>query len=469
MKINDFGKTAIISFFLLVAVLSLTGCADTPKHPYIAGPIALPECNNVPANAKKDEITPEIAGNPPYTMHYLEFDDQGWPYSDTNQADNKWSPGHQIDCAIKDLVEKLKKGPVRSFVYVHGWHHSADAKDRDVRRFRELLAKQAHETNRHVVGFYIGWEGDTLKFPILENFSFWGRKNAAHHIAEGSVREFFSRIKSLRNHYNDPDKNRSINCGEPTGWIEQNGCPLRVVMIGHSFGAWILYSATSPYILETLAGIADLPKEDNAKLPVTARERGIADLILLLNPAFEATRYEPVHRAARRYRPKNYESPLLVSVTSTADDATKTLFPIARFFNSIFQYPATSDEESIAMKRTHGHIDHYVTHELTLSTTSLPQQQEQPLCDRQSLRRDFFKLPATHISLAPNWVRKMCGGLTLKSMANPELHPYSIVWNVRTFSEIIPDHNTITGQSLEEFFIELYGDLERTPRLEIDY
>lgn len=63
--------------------------------------------------------------------------------------------------------------------------------------------------------------------------------------------------------------------------------------------------------------------------------RGIADLILLLTPAFEATRYDAVCNAARRYRNPRYRPPLLVSVTSDADMATGMAFPVARVINSL--------------------------------------------------------------------------------------------------------------------------------------
>ena len=93
---------------------------------------------------------------------------------------------------------------------------------------------------------------------------------------------------------------------------------------------------------------------------------------MLLNPAFEASRYDGVFEASRHYTPRDGAPPLLVTLTSTADWATKKAFPVARFVNSIFQYPSSSEEQSFAMKRTHGHIDRYLTHTLCLDGHDCP-------------------------------------------------------------------------------------------------
>lgn len=461
---TTFRSTAVRTFLFIVVLSCLSGCVQVPSRPYLAGPAAVPECNNAPPDALKHSISPEYHPEARYVLHYLEFDDQGWSYADARNTGERWSPGRHMDCAIKDLVSRLTgdNNRVRMFVYVHGWHHSADAEDRDVKAFRALLAKQAQQTSRQVVGFYIGWEGDSWNVPVLRNLTFWGRKNAAHHVAEGSVREFFSRVKALRDHYNRP--RFAAECGNTDVEDAPKGCPIQTLMMGHSFGAWVLYSATAPYILETLAGDADLPDHERGKRPATARERGIADMIILLNPAFEGSRYEPVHRAAKRYRPGFYESPLLVSITSTADAATKTAFPIARWFNSIFQYPSTSEEESIAMKHTHGHIDRYITHTLSMESAAEP-------CNEHTMRQAFFNIPTGSFRLETPWTRKLCHGLIVKSLPNPDSNPYSIVWNIRTFENIIANHNDITGEPLMRFISALFGDiylLKRIPLTSIE-
>lgn len=472
----------------LVFALSLTmfaGCVNVPHRPYLNQVAGVKECGNgsdqVPDGAAS---TPHIDQAKGVTIHFIEFDDQGWAYpnpttGDTNRA---WRPGYQMDCAIQHLITELEKaknsprGTVKTIVYIHGWHHSAKDGDRDVKRFKELLEQQARVSDAKIIGYYIGWNGDTLDFPLLRQTTFWGRKNAAHHVSEGSVREFFSRFKAIRNYYNNPENQRTQNCGKPEAATIGNGCLVQTLMIGHSFGGWILFAATSPYIMETLAGTGDFPDHVDMKGHTSQRERGIADMVVLLNPAFEASRYEPIHRAARRYHHHVYEAPILVSVTSTADRATKNAFPIARFFNSIFQYPATTDEESVAMKRTHGHIDAYLTHELHSASaetclnndnTNTCGLNTQSTCDDQALRRKFFESASSNVGLHLNqgWKREMCTNLTLVNLEKSDLSPYSIVWNVRTFQEVVPGHNDIMGNLLHGFLSQIYGDILNAPRL----
>jgi hypothetical protein len=473
----------------LLIALSLFGCRELPQRPNVYAIAQGKGCEAELFQSNDGSSTPEIhkAPNYEYTLHFLEFTDQGWAYPVIDSRGNPSSTlsNRQIDCAIGDLASRLNSEDIRAFVYVHGWHHSAKDHDRDLERFQRLLKGQAigqAEINkatgskRAVIGFYIGWRGDSVELPFIKDVTFWGRKNAAHHVSEGSVREFFSRIKAIRNHWNRRNTERSKNCGKPEALTDHHDCPLRTVMIGHSFGAWVLYSATSPYLLETLAGTADLPED--ASLPVTARERGIADLIVLLNPAFEASRYEPIYRAAMRYKNKTYESPLLVSITSTSDLATKYAFPLARFFNSIFQYPTTSDEESEAIKRTHGHVDRYITHLLKVDLSRSPSTEDgsryacmdesRAITNMQEMRDRFIKSnldSAGNFRLESGWTRQLCGGLTLEQKAIPGLDPYNVVWNIQTDGDVIQGHNGIVTIPLWDFVTQIYEDIRRIPKL----
>jgi hypothetical protein len=421
-----------------LAACALSGCSVLPYRPYMQPAQPGPGCASA-TGTDALHSTPEVPVDKSYTLHFVEFDDQGWAFPDHAEPDTgAGTPSRQIDCAIADLRHKLERGGtnVLSFVYVHGWKHSAANEDRDVRRFRALLKSRAGLfPGRDVVGIYVGWQGNTVDLWGLNNLTFWGRKNAAQHVAEGRVRELFSRIRGLRAYWNGPLKASEHDCDwQPSG---ADRCRLRTIMIGHSFGGLILFNSAAPYLLEMLSIERDLP--DGEKRPRAARARGIADLIVLLNPAFEGSRYEPVFEASRHYPADANEAPLLVMLTSTADQATKNAFPVARWFNSIFQYPASSSEQSTAMRRTPGHTERYLTHKLCVG--------------------DKECADAAGPGLKWGTSRRYCGGLVLRAYDAPARPFRPIVWNVRTHAEVIPDHSEIDGPHVFRFIEQVYNDV----------
>jgi len=119
--------------------------------------------------------TPEVSAAPPYTLHFVEFDDQGWLYpspADDGYVAEMGSAHGQLDRAVHDVASRLAKNErVLLLVYVHGWKHTAAHDDRDVRRFRQMLSDAAfldrmnpgsdagNAERRSVVGIYVGWRG----------------------------------------------------------------------------------------------------------------------------------------------------------------------------------------------------------------------------------------------------------------------------------------------------------------------
>ena len=125
----------------------------------------------------------------------------------------------------------------------------------------------------------------------------------------------------------------------------------------------------------------------------------------------------------------------MVSLTTSADWATGTAFPAIRVFNTLLQYPSNSDAESIAMKRTPGHIDRFVTHRLCTNETE---------CD-------------------PHWgggVMRLCNSLFLFSKPVDKV---PIVWNVLTVSEVMSGHNDISNDRVLSFVGQMYAKIIGMP------
>lgn len=479
---------------LLAAAWLLGGCASEPRADYTQADTfqCLPGVGQAGSPARQAAPADQA-----YSLHIIEFDDQGWPYPKGESKDNA-SPSFRIDCAIADIARPLEAHgqKVLVLVYVHGWHHAASPDDADLAQFRKTLQAQVrqHGKERKVIGIYVGWNGAELDLPLLKWTTLWRRKNAAHHVAEGSVRELFARIHTLRNRWNRNKVAEAINihtCKRVQNADSGPDCPIRTIMVGHSFGAWILYVSTAPYVIQTLAaGSYILPEDITAKIranadagetkeyPDTDRERGIADLIVLLNPAFEATRYNAVFNAALTYRKLRFEPPLLVTVTSEADQATRTWFPIARTISTIFQHRPLTSLERQAMLNTHGHVDRYLTHALTVDGPWLADTHERDCVDAQgtlgqqarALRRHYqgqlTKLPAAPVQPVP-LERQLCGGMRLTWLDKPNANPFSIVWNIRTVGHVIPNHSDIHMQPMNYLLTELYEDMGALPRFDL--
>ena len=105
----------------------------------------------------------------------------------------------------------------------------------------------------------------------------------------------------------------------------------RLVLIGHSFGGAALYSATSQIL-------ADRFVDSRSGKNSVDTAKGFGDLVVLLNPAFEAMSYAPLYDMAQaRCSYFDNQQPKLVVLTSESDDATKYLFPLGRMFSTFFR------------------------------------------------------------------------------------------------------------------------------------
>ncbi len=448
---------------LIVTLLvsGLSGCTTAAPYRTIVDERAT-DCSQtleqaVPAACQTH--TPEHTAN--YDLYFVEFDDQGLLYP--QHASRHGDAWQQLDFLMKELRELADKHEgISLFVYVHGWKHNASADDDNVQEFRDallatdLVEKATAKDNpgvqpRKVVGIYVGWRGRSMDLgEPLNSLSFWDRKFTAQHVAEGSARELFARLRGFQR-----TENRKSKGERPK---------VRAILIGHSFGGLILFNAISGSLIEALTSEDDWGEGGG---PVAR----FGDMVVLINPAFEATRYSPLHRVATRRRYSKYRAPILVSVTSTADWATRTAFPFGRFFNTIFETTA-STEESTANNNTIGHVQSYITHHLSLSkermdtcagwqdirTVKREQIVEQLRVNLKAERkagRLFVENNMKDNLLRESWTRTFCGGAVLSHV---RYDPNSLIWNVQTDGDVISGHNEITGSAFSNFLRQLYHD-----------
>jgi hypothetical protein len=463
-------------WLVAVALVATTLAACTPNEAFrkTAAIPALPCKSAVPETFPPDcrqAITEKTAA---YDLHFVEFDDQGWTYpppeSGVADAGDDASAG-QLRLVMKRLHDAAAAHPVRIFVFVHGWKHNAAYDDDNVIHFRDFLDEAAQyeeiaQSGTRVIGVYVGWRGKSLYGgePWVST-TFWDRKTVAQHVALGSVRELTAQLRALQRHANRTQTGGDTNAAPPSA------VRVRIHLIGHSFGGLALYSAVSQSLVYSFVTGEDI---DGKQAPV---ER-LGDMIVLINPAFEATRYQPLDRVARTRPYDVYQAPVFVAVTSEADDATGKLFPLGRTLNTIFESEKTKEERD-ANRNTPGHIDAYLTHSLDLSGKGTPAcagwilEPATPAQVASNITLEYRNSQAQKDALVDGrWPRdaagtplprEYCGRLNLTPLTRAagryrDTDPNMPLWNVTVSSAIIAGHNDINSPIFRAFLRQLFRD-----------
>ena len=395
-------------------------------------------------------LQPDSAGKPGYTLGFIELDDQG----------QLWDRG-QMKAVLGSVDAQTSHGTndYLMVVFVHGWKHNAGfdgngVEDDNVAHFREALiqlsaveielSRKIGKPARTVIGVYVGWRGASITTAGIDNLTFWDRKNTAHMVGHGQVTEVLQRLEMLRQQRiaHNPDT-RS-----------------RLIVVGHSFGGAVVFSALEQILESRFALSAGTPEQPAG--PV----QGFGNLVVLINPAFEAQLYAPLADMAaemRTYTPS--QLPVLAILTSEADWATGIAFPIGRWFSTWFEKqrvmdrdnPITGSREHIDERRADvdavGHFEPYRTHTLTAvpRTSTVAAPANTPQAASQKVR--------TAAAAAGSWEDDRGGGSidfpgsVLQRTANSApRNPYLVV---KVDKRLIADHNDIWGSDIREFITHL--------------
>lgn len=208
-----------------------------------------------------------------YDIAFLEFNDEG-------QLRN---PAQE-----KALLEYISAHPrLNVLVFVHGWRNDASIGIEDVRRFHTMTALSANyarqrqksdEEKAHTLGIYIGWRGRLFKEPSSE----W--------LAEKWV------ALTILNRKPQSDQ-LAAAIGQKILMIEQevkgenHVKPNRKLLIyGHSLGGNIVLRGLSETMVKRI-------EQTETGKPI----RGVGDLVILLNPASEASNFEPLQKSIRKH------------------------------------------------------------------------------------------------------------------------------------------------------------------------
>jgi pimeloyl-ACP methyl ester carboxylesterase len=331
-----------------------------------------------------------------YTRLVVEFDDQGASYHE-----------HQMEWLDEQLSAYAGQRPIL-LVFVHGWKHNARARDPNLLAIDTVLkqtaeAEAAVGSNRPVIGIFVGWRGLSFYAGWLTNLTFWNRKAAALRVALGSVRELFARLRRFR---------------------ESRDSQSTLVIVGHSFGGLVVFSALAQSMVE----LALLSGPDHA-------EPSFANLVLLVNPAFEAARYLPIFSLIR-YKQFAKQPPIMISITAKNDLATGLAFPVGAWLGSMCEH-GRDPKQKQAVVHTMGHIDWLRTHTVTYEEAD-PAPANSP--SSEQLLSERITGDQSYRDRSPGWERHFPGGAVLRQTA---LDPNNPFWNASASPEIIDGHTSI--------------------------
>ena len=422
-------------------------------------------------------------------MGFVEYDDFGW-MRDTTQAR-----------VLLDEIQALhRRTNVAVVVYVHGWRHNAKENDADVKSFRATLRHLGHSLNDSlmkaqrealtgdpdltVFGIYVGWRGKAwpevgrwvpyvgpavLDLPVY--FTSFGRKDAAGIVGGGDVRSFLLHLD---------DMHREINAvARVTPRVVK---PLGLVFVGHSYGGHVIFSALNSRIEDgmaaALADSATLKGQPLAdRVYATARSgellacdrpvQGVGDLVVLVNPAIEASAYRRIDHMDREAKFRDDQLPLLLTVSAENDAARNGIFAFMRGIKLFGR--AKSTEEAKLERRALGSYEPQVTHQMELTRTDAEAKKRARVHvieegrDQLSARRGESALGRAGNGPAARpddiFAKNEHGVIRMRANPGMELPRPALV--VRTKSDVIDGHSDFFRAEFIDWLTEYVLSIER--------
>ncbi|HEY2800973.1 MAG TPA: hypothetical protein VGI85_10280, partial [Chthoniobacterales bacterium] len=311
--------------------------------------------------------------------------------------------------------------------YVHGWHNNSGSGDVD--KFRTFLSDidgtpLIKSKGFRVIGVYLGWRGEITDIPGINELTFYSRKAAAERLANNfDCFDAISSVAEAARKHRRRDQQYTI-------------------LLGHSFGGLVVERAVAHAIDAEMHGRS----HRGNSMP--------ADLTLVLNPASDSVLSRQIISAL--YQEKTEKArPLFVSITSTADDATGTIFPIGTSLAAVTKaFNEVSDPGSPEKKETERHF--FTTtpgHNLSL-VNHVATKLDQP-----------FTPPAGLTPLETNLSHLLSGDTVALPGANGvelwQLKRISAVdvpyWDVQVDKSIIKDHGDIWNPRAEALMAGVFS------------
>lgn len=317
--------------FTVLSILAvLVGCVPQKQwRTEPAYPAAIVPTGDV---EKRFVIAPDHEKNRIYSLAFVEFKNNG----------ELWDK-HQLDDALHSIDDADERSHHHALViaFLHGWKNNASQSNNNVLDFRRQLnriaagACQSDVTHCGVAGIYLAWSGDivTREFNTVRNLTYFNRRNVATQVAVTPISDtLFAVMKQVK-----------TGPGRETN---------HSVVVGHSFGGLVLEYSISQRMEEVGDELhKELGKQSTLATYNLKTLDDFADLVVLINQAAPAThavtllsRYrEDLAKVNLLRRPaksncspgdssqdcKELTRPLILSISSESDLATRAVLPVA--------------------------------------------------------------------------------------------------------------------------------------------
>lgn len=254
--------------------------------------LLLPSCTSRMGYRQSPEKTIESHGAR-VSLAHVEIDDQG-----------ELTSRDQLK-RVTDHIRVSSKEPLLLVVYIHGWNRNSSASKisggGDLIKFRKWLQEvNEADSGRKTMGVFVSWRGRSLSaFPV--GVDYFHRHAAARRMGGVAGTEVLHEIGATA---------RAANSKS------------RIVMMGHSMGGAILESSFSEAIASRVAMThAEGKRVKRSDFPV--------DLIVTINSAESAIHARQLVSTFKSRGIHEIEGgPLMVSITSQDDIATRLAFPL---------------------------------------------------------------------------------------------------------------------------------------------
>lgn len=273
-------------------------------------------------------------GHKNYSQNYGPFKKPNEFVIQVDDYGSFWDPAVPAR-ALKTIADLAQTNTI-VVLFIHGWHHNAAIDDGNVKDFAKSLSqiriklqdkkdgkpgpyRQSRERltgdgDVKVICLYIGWRGKSLPMP-LDFITFWDRKAAAERAGQGDLKEFLLRLNTI---YKDRNSESQ----------EARNVPfMGMVALGHSFGGQVLFQAIHSTLEEELIQ-ATLVQSKNRETLQPSYLSGFGDMVVLVNPAFEALQYERIYKLNQQLKYDRRQTPILMVLSSETDSARQIFFPI---------------------------------------------------------------------------------------------------------------------------------------------